>query len=82
VRICLKELEVLELLASRLSRREIASGSTFPLNTMKTRFVAVYRKLDVEDRNTAVKPGTRARPALTYPTTREGRPIWAHRVWG
>jgi len=74
----LKELDVLELLASRLSRREIGQRRYVSLNTVKTHLVAVYRKLDVEDRNT----GTGARPALTHPTTREGRPIWAHRVSG
>ena len=53
-----KELEVLRLLATRLSRREIGQRLYVSLNTVKTHQRALYRKLGVEDRNTAV---TRAR---------------------
>jgi len=50
-----KELEVLGLLATRLSRREIGQRLYVSLNTVKTHQRALYRKLGVEDRNTAVK---------------------------
>ena len=50
-----KELEVLGLLATRLSRREIGQRLYVSLNTMKTHQRALYRKLGVEDRNAAVK---------------------------
>jgi LuxR family maltose regulon positive regulatory protein len=53
-----KELEVLRLLATRLSRREIGERMYVSLNTVKTHQRAVYRKLGVEDRAAAV---TRAR---------------------
>jgi LuxR family maltose regulon positive regulatory protein len=53
-----KELEVLGLLVTRLSRREIGQRLHVSLNTVKTHQRALYRKLGVEDRNTAV---TRAR---------------------
>ncbi len=77
-----KELEVVGRPAVRLSRREIGQRLQVSVNTVKTHERALYRKLDVEFRNTAVKSGTGARPALTHPTTREGRPILAHRVTG
>jgi DNA-binding CsgD family transcriptional regulator len=50
-----KELEVLGLLATRLSRREIGQRLYVSLNTVKTHQRALYRKLGVEDRHTAVK---------------------------
>jgi LuxR family maltose regulon positive regulatory protein len=53
-----KEREVLRLLATRLSRREIGQRLYVSLNTVKTHQRALYRKLGVEDRNAAV---TRAR---------------------
>jgi LuxR family maltose regulon positive regulatory protein len=53
-----KEHEVLRLLATRLSRREIGQRLYVSLNTVKTHQRAVYRKLGVENRNAAV---TRAR---------------------
>jgi len=53
-----KELEVLGLLATRLSRREIGQRLYVSLNTVKTHQRAVYRKLGVENRTAAV---TRAR---------------------
>ena len=49
-----KELEVLRLLATRLSRREIGQRMYVSLNTVKTHQRAVYRKLGVEDRDAAV----------------------------
>jgi LuxR family maltose regulon positive regulatory protein len=52
-----KELDVLRLLATRLSRREIGERLYVSLNTVKTHQRAVYRKLAVEDRGTAVKRG-------------------------
>ena len=53
-----KEHEVLGLLATRLSRREIGQRLYVSLNTVKTHQRALYRKLGVENRNAAV---TRAR---------------------
>jgi LuxR family maltose regulon positive regulatory protein len=53
-----KEHEVLRLLATRLSRREIGQRLYVSLNTVKTHQRALYRKLGVESRNAAV---TRAR---------------------
>lgn len=53
-----KELEVLRLLPTRLSRREIGQRLYVSLNTVKTHQRALYRKLGVEDRRAAV---TRAR---------------------
>ena len=49
-----KELEVLRLLPTRLSRREIAARLYVSLNTVKTHQRAVYRKLRVEHRGAAV----------------------------
>jgi LuxR family maltose regulon positive regulatory protein len=63
-----KEFEVLGLLATRLSRREIGQRLYVSLNTVKTHQRALYRKLGVQDRNTAVK---RARElGLLRPTQR------------
>ena len=53
-----KEHEVLRLLATRLSRREIGQRLYVSLNTVKTHQRALYRKLGVENRHGAV---TRAR---------------------
>jgi LuxR family maltose regulon positive regulatory protein len=49
-----KELEVLRLLATRLSRREIGARLYVSLNTVKTHQRAVYRKLGVEHRSAAI----------------------------
>lgn len=49
-----KELEVLRLLPTRLSRREIGARLYVSLNTVKTHQRAVYRKLGVEHRSAAV----------------------------
>jgi len=60
-----KEHEILGLLATRLSRREIGERLYVSLNTVKTHQRAVYRKLGVESRTAAV---TRARElGLRYP---------------
>ncbi|ULN50944.1 LuxR C-terminal-related transcriptional regulator [Mycolicibacterium goodii] len=53
-----KEHEVLALLGTRLSRREIGERLYVSLNTVKTHQRALYRKLGVENRSAAV---TRAR---------------------
>ena len=50
-----KELEVLRLLATRLSRREIGQRLFVSLNTVKSHQRAVYRKLGVADRSAAIK---------------------------
>ncbi len=50
-----KELQVLRLLATRLSRREIGQRLYVSLNTVKTQQRAIYRKLSVADRSSAVK---------------------------
>ena len=49
-----KELEVLRLLPTRLSRSEIGARLYVSLNTVKTHQRAVYRKLCVEHRSAAV----------------------------
>ncbi|MGX9787572.1 LuxR C-terminal-related transcriptional regulator [Mycobacterium sp. MMS18-G62] len=49
-----KEHEILRLLATRLSRREIGQRLYISLNTVKTHQRALYRKLCVEDRAAAV----------------------------
>lgn len=49
-----KEHEVLRLLATRLSRREIGQRLYVSLNTVKTHQRALYRKLGVETRSAAV----------------------------
>ena len=50
-----KEIEVLRLLATRLSRREIGARLYISLNTVKTHQRAIYRKLCVEHRSAAVR---------------------------
>jgi LuxR family maltose regulon positive regulatory protein len=52
-----KELQVLRLLATQLSRREIGQQLYVSLNTVKTHQRALYRKLRVEHRNAAVRRG-------------------------
>jgi LuxR family maltose regulon positive regulatory protein len=52
-----KEQEVLRLLATRLSRREIGQRLYVSLNTVKTHQRALYRKLGVDDRAAAVARG-------------------------
>ena len=52
-----KELEVLRLLATPMSRREIADRLYVSLNTVKTHQRGLYRKLGVADRTQAVKRG-------------------------
>jgi LuxR family maltose regulon positive regulatory protein len=49
-----KELEVLRLLATPLSRREIGAHLYLSVNTVKTHQRALYRKLEAADRATAV----------------------------
>jgi LuxR family maltose regulon positive regulatory protein len=53
-----KEFQVLRLLATGLSRREIGEQLDVSLNTVKTHQRAVYRKLNVDSRSAAA---TRAR---------------------
>lgn len=53
-----KELEVLRLLATGMSRREVSERLYVSFNTVKTHQRALYRKLGVGDRTTAI---TRAR---------------------
>ena len=52
-----KELEVLRLLATRLSRREIGERLFVSLNTVKSHQRALYRKLGAETRSAAVNRG-------------------------
>jgi LuxR family transcriptional regulator, maltose regulon positive regulatory protein len=50
-----KELEVLRLLTTRLSRREIGQRLYISLNTVKSHQRALYRKLGAQNRNQAIK---------------------------
>jgi DNA-binding NarL/FixJ family response regulator len=50
-----KELQLLELLDSPLTRREIGQRLYISLNTVKSRQRTLYRKLGAEDRNAAVR---------------------------
>jgi LuxR family transcriptional regulator, maltose regulon positive regulatory protein len=50
-----KELGILRLLATQLSRREIGQRLYVSLNTVKTHQRAVYRKLGVDNRSAAVR---------------------------
>jgi LuxR family transcriptional regulator, maltose regulon positive regulatory protein len=50
-----KEFEVLRLLATKLSRREIGERLYVSINTVKTHQRAVYRKLGVANRRSAVE---------------------------
>lgn len=51
----LRELEILRLLATWLSRREIGDQLYVSLNTIKTHQRAIYRKLGVDNREDAVR---------------------------
>jgi LuxR family maltose regulon positive regulatory protein len=50
-----RELAVLKYLPTRLSQREIATELFVSVNTVKTHCSAIYRKLGVSDRKTAVQ---------------------------
>jgi DNA-binding CsgD family transcriptional regulator len=56
-----KELEVLRLMSTKLSRREIAAHLYVSINTVKTHQRAVFRKLEVADRAGAGSSSTGAR---------------------
>ncbi|WP_275080585.1 LuxR C-terminal-related transcriptional regulator [Mycolicibacterium goodii] len=56
-----KELDVLRLLATRLSRRDIGQRLFVSLNTVKTHQRAIYRKLGVDNRTSAVDRGRELR---------------------
>jgi len=49
-----KEFEILRLLATQLSRRAIAEHLFVSINTVKTHQRSLYRKLDADDRSTAL----------------------------
>jgi LuxR family maltose regulon positive regulatory protein len=50
-----RELSVLRYLPSRLSNREIGDELYVSLNTVKSHLKTIYRKLDVERRDEAVR---------------------------
>jgi LuxR family maltose regulon positive regulatory protein len=50
-----RELAVLRYLPSQLSLREIAAALFVSMNTVKTHCSAIYRKLGVSDRKSAVQ---------------------------
>jgi LuxR family maltose regulon positive regulatory protein len=50
-----RELDILRLLTSHLTNREIAGQLDVSLNTVKTHIKSVYRKLGVENRSSAVE---------------------------
>ena len=50
-----RELSVLRYLPSRLSNREIGDELFVSLNTVKSHLKTIYRKLDVERRDDAVR---------------------------
>jgi LuxR family maltose regulon positive regulatory protein len=50
-----RELAVLRLLPLRLSNREMAAQMYISINTLKTHVRAIYRKLEVPDRSSAVR---------------------------
>ena len=52
-----RELEVLRLLASRLTTTEIAGALFISANTLKSHMKSIYRKLDVSSRADAVREG-------------------------
>jgi LuxR family maltose regulon positive regulatory protein len=49
-----KEFDILRLLATQLSRQEIAEQLFVSINTVKTHQRSLYRKLDADDRSTAL----------------------------
>jgi LuxR family maltose regulon positive regulatory protein len=49
-----RELSVLQLLPTRMTNQEIAEELFISINTVKTHVKAIYRKLEVGDRNAAV----------------------------
>ena len=53
-----RELEVLRLLASRLTTTEIAGALFVSANTLKSHMKSIYRKLDVSSRADATRQGT------------------------
>jgi LuxR family transcriptional regulator, maltose regulon positive regulatory protein len=55
VRLTPAELEILRDLPSLLTLREIAQARSISVNTVKSHLKAIYRKLDVEGRRTAVQ---------------------------
>lgn len=64
-----REQEVLHLLPTELSNRELASELYISLNTVKTHLKALYRKLGATNRSDAV---SRARAASLLPPRRAG----------
>ena len=64
-----RELTILRLLTGTASNREIAATLFVSPNTLKTHLRAVYRKLDVGDRITAVRRG-RELGLLSSPASR------------
>ncbi len=50
-----RELEILALMPSRLSNAELAKQCYVSANTIKTHMAHIYRKLEVSNRNEAVK---------------------------
>ena len=50
-----RELAVLRYLPTKLSQREISTELYVSLNTVKTHTAAIYRKLGVGDRKSAVR---------------------------
>ena len=52
-----REAEVLDLLADMYSTDEIAAELFLSVNTVKTHIKGVFRKLDVNRRNAAVRRG-------------------------
>lgn len=49
-----RELDVLRLLPTQLSQREIAAELYVSLNTVKSHVKSIFRKLDAQDRDSAV----------------------------
>jgi LuxR family maltose regulon positive regulatory protein len=55
-----REIELLRMLTTDLTRREIADVMCVSTNTIKTHFAAVFRKLGVNSRPAAVMAGQQA----------------------